>query len=89
MADDSVEDINEHHVVGWTEMLQNSKPPIPNTPLSAYMDKYALDKHVVAFNNMKIKDVVGYKLRKPYFNHETVKETVDKWKNEASWPILE
>jgi len=89
LADDSVEDINEHHVVGWTEMLQNSKPPIPNTPLSAYMDKYTLDKHVVAFNNTKIKEVVGYKLRKPYFNHETVKETVDKWKNEGSWPILE
>jgi len=89
LADDSVEDINEHHVGGWTEMLQTSNPPLPNTPLSAYMDKYALDKHIVALNSLKIKEVVGYKLRKPHFGHETMKETVDKWKSEGSWPILE
>lgn len=86
--DDSVEDINEHHVGGWTEMIQSSNPPISNTPLSAYMDRYALDKHIVAFNNTKIKEVVGYKLKKPYFNHEAIKDIVDKWKAEGSWPNL-
>lgn len=70
-------------------MLQNSKPPIPNTPLSAYMDKYTLDKHIVAFNNGKIKEVVGYNLKKPHFDHETLKETVGKWKEEGSWPNLD
>jgi len=89
LADDSVEDINEHHVGGWTEMLQKSKPPIPNTPLSAYMDKYALEKHIVAFDSTKVKNVVGYKLKRPHFNHETVKEVVDRWKEEGSWPILD
>ncbi|KAG5650371.1 hypothetical protein H0H81_012458 [Sphagnurus paluster] len=89
LQDDNVEDINEHHVSGWTEMITKSKPPIPNTPLSAYMDKYALSKHVVALNNRKIKDVVGYKLKRPQFNHEAVKELVDKWKDEGSWPILD
>jgi len=89
LIDDSVEDINEHHVGGWTEMIQSSKPPIPNTPLSAYMDNYALAKHVVAFNNSKIKEIVGYKLKKPHFNSETIKEVVDKWKAEGTWPILD
>ncbi|KAG5645885.1 hypothetical protein DXG03_005032 [Asterophora parasitica] len=89
LMDDNVEDINEHHVGGWTEMILASKPPIPNTPLSAYMDKFALSKHVVAFNNAKVKEVVGYKLKHPEFNHETIKEVVDKWKEEGTWPILD
>ncbi|KAL1746969.1 hypothetical protein HDZ31DRAFT_80791 [Schizophyllum fasciatum] len=85
---DVVEDINEHHVGGWTEMVQKSNPPIPNTPLSAYMDNYQLEKHVVAFDNRKIKDVLGYKLRKPKFEHDGIRDVVDKWKAEGSWPIL-
>jgi hypothetical protein len=89
LMEDTVEDINEHHVGGWTEMLQNSNPPIVKTPLSAYMDKYALEKHVVAFDNTKIKEVVGYQLKRPQFNHDVIKEIVDKWKDEASWPILQ
>ncbi|KAJ3976409.1 hypothetical protein EV361DRAFT_884094 [Lentinula raphanica] len=86
--EDAVEDINEHHVGGWTQMIQHSNPPIPNTPLSAYMDKYALEKHIVAFSNTKIKEVIGYKLKRPQFNHDGIKEIVDKWKEEGSWPIL-
>ncbi|KAG6833470.1 hypothetical protein H0H87_006042 [Tephrocybe sp. NHM501043] len=89
LTGDHVEDINEHHVGGWTEMLTMSKPPIPNTPLSAYMDSFALSKHVVAFSNAKIKEIVGYKLKHPSFNHETIKEVVDKWKEEGSWPVLQ
>ncbi|KAF8969877.1 hypothetical protein BDZ97DRAFT_1725584 [Flammula alnicola] len=83
---DDLEDINEHHVEGWTEMLQKSNPPITNTPISAYMDKYTLEKHVVGFDNSKIKQVVGYKLLRPEFNHDNIKEVVDKWKEEGLWP---
>ncbi|KAG6909835.1 hypothetical protein DXG01_015108 [Tephrocybe rancida] len=88
LTGDHVEDINEHHVGGWTEMLTISKPPIPNTPLSAYMDSFALSKHIVAFNNTKIKEIVGYKLKRPLFNHETIKEVVDKWKDENTYELL-
>ncbi|KAH7921728.1 hypothetical protein BV22DRAFT_1107017 [Leucogyrophana mollusca] len=87
--DDVVEEINEHHVGTWTEMLQTSNPPISHTPLNAYMDKYALSRHRLAYNNGKIKGVVGYKLKRPDFCHETLKEVVEKWKAEGSWPILE
>ena len=87
--DHDLEDINEHHVGGWTEMIQSSKPPVPNTPLSAYMDKFQLSKHVVAFDNAKIKTVIGYELRRPRFDHDTIREVVDKWKEEGSWPILD
>jgi hypothetical protein len=70
-------------------MITTSNPPIPNTPLSAYMDKYALDKHMVAFNNNKLLEVTGYKLKRPNLNHDTVKEVVDKWKEEGTWPMLD
>ncbi|KAJ3780398.1 hypothetical protein GGU10DRAFT_416606 [Lentinula aff. detonsa] len=79
-----------HHVGGWTQMIKNSKPPIPNTPLSAYMDKYALETHIVALSNTEIKEVIGYKLKRPQFNHNGIKDIVDEyeWKEEGNWPIL-
>ncbi|KAK2467065.1 hypothetical protein APHAL10511_001323 [Amanita phalloides] len=86
---DTVELINEHHVSAWIEMIANSKPPIPNTPLSAYLDNYGLKKHCVAFSNEKVKETVGYRLKRPNFNHETVGDVVEKWKSEGIWPNLE
>lgn len=86
---DDIEDINEHHVSAWTEMLEKSKPPIHNTPLTAYMDKFMLEKKTVSLDNSKIKQIIGYKLLKPEFNHETIKEVVDKWKEEGIWPNLD
>lgn len=86
---DYIEDINEHHVGAWTEMLQKSKPAIHNTPLTAYMDKFVLEKHVVSLDNSKIKQITGYKLLKPELNHENIKEVVDKWKVEGIWPNLD
>ena len=86
---DDIEDINEHHVSAWTEMLGKSKPPILNTPLTAYMDKFMLEKKTVSLDNSKMKQIIGYKLLKPEFNHETIKEVVDKWKEEGIWPNLD
>ena len=86
---DDIEDINEHHVGAWTEMLEKSKPSIHNTPLTAYMDKFTLEKKIVSLNNSKIKEVTGYKLLKPELNHENIKEIVTKWKEEGIWPNLD
>jgi hypothetical protein len=85
---DHLEDINDH-VGPWTEMLEKSKPPIHNTPLTAYMDKFVLEKHVFSLDNSKIKQVTGYKLSKPEFNHENIKEVVEKWKEEGIWPNID
>ncbi|OAX40511.1 hypothetical protein K503DRAFT_864570 [Rhizopogon vinicolor AM-OR11-026] len=87
--DDIVEDINEHHVGTWTEMLQMSNPPIVQTPLNAYMDQWALARRKLAYNNSKIKNVIGYKLNRPQFTHDELREVVDKWKAEGSWPALD
>ncbi|KAJ7197214.1 hypothetical protein GGX14DRAFT_504254 [Mycena pura] len=88
LKSDAIEDINEHHVGAWTEMITTSNPPVPNTPLTAYMDKNWLEKHVVGFSNKKLLEVTGYKLKRPNFTHETIKEIIDKWKEEGIWPIL-
>jgi len=86
---DDIEDINEHHVGAWTEMLEKSKPPIHNTPLTAYMDKFTLEKKIVGLDNSKIKEITGYKLLKPELNHEHITELVRKWKEEGIWPNLD
>jgi hypothetical protein len=87
--DDLVEEINEHHVGTWTQMLQNSNTPIMHSALDAYMDKYALSRHKLAYSNNKIKNIIGYQLKYPLFNHETLKEVVEKWKDEGTWPRLD
>ena len=85
--EDMIEEINEVHVTTWTEMITTSNPPIPNTQFSSYMDLSALKKHVVAFNAKKLKEVVGYSLRRPNITHETLKEIIEKLKAEGSWPV--
>ena len=88
--EDNVEEINESHVSNWTEMISKSNPPvIMRGECAAYMDLYHLRRHVVAFNAQKIKEVVGYKLRRPEINHATIKEIVDKRKAEHTWPNLD
>ncbi|KAI6036860.1 hypothetical protein BKA83DRAFT_4168342 [Pisolithus microcarpus] len=86
--EDLEEEINEHHVGTWTEMLQLSNPPVTHTPLNAYMDKYALSRHRLGYSNHKIKRIVGYQLKRPNFCQETIQEVVDKWKAEGSWPVF-
>ncbi|KAI0048212.1 NAD-P-binding protein [Auriscalpium vulgare] len=87
--EDVVEDINEAHVNTWAEMITKANPPIPNTQLSAYMDTFTLSKHVVALSNAKFKRVVGYELQHPKFTPELLRDIVNKWKEEGSWPTLD
>lgn len=84
--EDSVEDINEEHVGAWTKMITNSNPPVSNTPLSAYLDLYLLNKHQLGYSNKKIQDVTGFKLKVPGITEAAIKELIQKWKDEGSWP---
>lgn len=70
-------------------MVTKSNPPMTKVHYTAYMDLYHLKKHIIAFNATKLKEVVGYKLRRPQINHETLKEVIDKLKAEGTWPNLE
>jgi hypothetical protein len=81
-----VEDINESHVTRWTEMVSNSTPQIKTLYYTAYMDLFTLKKHIVAFPASKLKDIVGYQLRRPHITQELVREIVDKAQAEGTWP---
>lgn len=69
-------------------MLMAADPPITSTPLSAYMTSWQLKKHTLAYDNTKIKQIVGYQLKHPEFCHETLRDIVDKFKAEGIWPII-
>ena len=87
--DDAIDDINEEHVTRWNEMVAASNPPLDPrhfAAYTAYMEKHQLRRHVVAFNAQKLKEVVGYKLKRPILNHEVLKEIIDKLKAERTWP---
>lgn len=67
-------------------MLMNSNPPITKTPLSAYMDEATLQKWTIAYSADKLKNVVGLQLKRRQFDQAALKEMVDKWLEEGSWP---
>jgi len=83
-----IEEINDEHVTTWNEMIRLSDPPALTTPLTTILDKHALQKRYVALNNAKIKRIVGLELSRPMFTHESIKEMVDKWKEEKNWPVV-
>ena len=53
------------------------------------MDTFLLQKRRVCYDNSKIKEVVGYKLKRPQFEKAILVDIIDKWKAEGTWPILE
>lgn len=81
-----MEEINEVHVTAWAEMLQKSNPPITSSAVSAYMDVWTLQKHTVSLSNEKVKRILGYKLKYPQMTQDILREIVDKYKAEGSWP---
>lgn len=85
--DDHAEEANDLHVTKWAEMLGKSSPPVNNQHLSAYMDKYTLDRHNLALSNGKLKKLTGYRIQYPVFSKECVSEVVQKWKDERTWPV--
>lgn len=77
---DFVENANEHHMEAWTEVITTCNPPVPNTPLSPYLDASMFNKQGTAYSNAKIKKVLDYKLRHPKFTVAEVEEIIDSFK---------
>ena len=84
--EDTVEDINGEHVGVWTQMTTTSNPPVPNTPLSAYLDLYLLSKHQFGLSNKKIQNITGFEPKVPGITEAAIKELIQKWKDEGTWP---
>lgn len=70
-------------------MITQANPPVPNTHINAYMEEHELKRVTLSYNADKIKNIVGYKLKRPVFTQENIKEIVEKWKEEGSWPNID
>lgn len=86
--EEALEEINETHVEAWTQVITKSNPPVPNTPLSPYMEEFMLEKRSFAFKGGKIQRVLGYKLRHPKFGVETIRGMINSFKEEGIWPNI-
>jgi hypothetical protein len=74
------------HMEGWTQILQNSNPPVLNSPLSPYAFPYQLDKHGFSGDGAKLRAVTVYEFRKKKFDVATVKEVIESFRKEGTWP---
>lgn len=70
-------------------MITTSNPPVPNTPLSAYLDLYLLNKHPLGLSNKKIRKVMGFEVKVQGITETAIGELIQKWKDEGSWPMFD
>jgi len=80
------EKINSVNVDEWNKILANSNPPISSTPLSPAWQPHRLLRQGRALDGKRLKNVVGYTLKYPAFNEDTVRETIEAWRAEGIWP---
>jgi len=80
------QDVNNHHAEAWSDLIENSDPPVPNTPLTAYIELHKFERRIIALSNTKIKRVLGTALRHPGFNDNEVSDVVDSFIEEGNWP---
>jgi len=86
---DVAENANELHMETWMRLMENSNPPLRNTPLTAFMDTHLFGKYAISFSAAKIKRVMGYQLKRPKLTQETVNEVLDGFKAAGIWPNAE
>lgn len=80
------QDVNNRHAEAWSDLIENSDPPVPNTPLTPYIDLHKFERRGVALSNAKIKRVLGIVLRHPAFDDNEVLDVVDSFIEEGTWP---
>lgn len=51
------QEANQAHMEAWNEIIMNSKPPVPSTPLSPYMPLSLVEEHGVAMQADRLKSV--------------------------------
>ncbi|KAF8580694.1 hypothetical protein K439DRAFT_1648132 [Ramaria rubella] len=85
-TEEVLEEINETHIEAWTRVITKANPPVPNTPLTPYMEAFMLEKRSFAYKGGKIQKVIGYQLRHPKFGVETIRGMIDSFKEEGIWP---
>ncbi|EJD53258.1 hypothetical protein AURDEDRAFT_110950 [Auricularia subglabra TFB-10046 SS5] len=77
---------NEAHSSTWMQIISESDPPVGWTPLTAYLDPHLFGKRAISYNGSKIKNVVGYQLRRPKITREAIQEVLNSYKSDGIWP---
>jgi len=85
-TEEVLEEINETHMESWTRVITTADPPVPNTPLTPYIEAYMLEKRSFAYKGGKFQRVVGYQLQHPKFGQETIKGMIASFKEDGTWP---
>jgi hypothetical protein len=49
--------VNTYHLQAWNEIILNSKPPVPETPLSPFLPFYVMEERAVGLDGGRIKTV--------------------------------
>lgn len=84
--DHMVEEINGKHVEAWTDICLKSTPPMINPVLQAYIDGHMLMKYSIGYKGDKIRQIVGYQLKRPKLDAPTLKEIIYDFRKEGNWP---
>jgi hypothetical protein len=98
-----VEDVNETHVEGWSEMLSKSSPPIDSTPISPFLGEHAfrsemkcslrpqslLSEHAICLDGSKARRVLGFKPAVPTLQVEELKRIVSEFQADGLWSVTE
>ena len=85
-TEDVLEEINETHMEAWTTVITHADPPVPNTPLTPYIEAYMLEKRSFAYKGGKLQRVIGYKLQHPKFGQETINSMIASFREDGTWP---
>ncbi|KDE04910.1 hypothetical protein MVLG_04667 [Microbotryum lychnidis-dioicae p1A1 Lamole] len=86
---DVLEDVNEKHLEGWSELLQASNPPISSTvPISPYVPADLLQPHPIHFSNTKLIKLIGWTPTQK-LDSVVLRDTVQKFLEEHNWPNAE
>lgn len=83
---DVASEANEQHTHTWHQLIQESNPPVTKGHVSAFMEPHLFGKRAVAYSAAKIKNVLGYTLRRPKITKEAIQEVLDSYKADGIWP---
>ncbi|KAK4053472.1 hypothetical protein OIV83_001639 [Microbotryomycetes sp. JL201] len=82
---DVLEDVNEKHMQGWSDLLTASNPPVsPTTPLSPYTPVDLLQPYPLTFSSRKLKQI-GWKPQHR-LDAKSLHDTIKGFKAEGIWP---
>lgn len=86
---DVVEDVNELHLEGWSELMQASNPPLSSTaPISPHIPQDLLMPYPINFDTEKLKRLTGWE-PKYSLTPDVLKKTIAQFTKEGCWPIAQ